>query len=86
MGKKLLLILCMVLAPLSYAAAEAVNINTADQETLVRELRGIGAKKAQAIIKYRTNKGEFKSVDELLEIKGIGPAMLKKLRDQVTVE
>ncbi len=86
MGKKLLLTLYLALAPLFCTAAEPVNINTADQETLVRELHGVGSKKAEAIIAYRTENGEFKSVDELLEIKGIGPVMLEKLRDQVTVE
>lgn len=62
------------------AAIAQVNINTADAETLTRELKGIGAAKAKAIIEYREAHGPFSSVDELLEVKGIGTSILDKNR------
>src|SRR5579862_9297410 len=49
-----------------------VNINTADAETLALELKGIGQKRAEAIIAYREQHGPFKSIDDLSNIKGIG--------------
>ena len=46
---------------------------------------GIGATKAQAIVAYREEHGNFASVDELLEVKGIGEATLEKNRDRLSV-
>jgi competence protein ComEA len=54
--------------------AGAVNINTADARTLAKELRGIGAAKAEAIVKYRTEKGPFKAIEELKKVEGVGEA------------
>lgn len=61
------------------AIQQAVNINTADVETLA-QLKGIGAKKAEAIIAWREANGNFQSVEQLLEIKGIGEATLEANR------
>lgn len=66
--------------------AARVNLNTADAETLQKQLSGIGSAKAQAIVAYREANGEFASVDELLEVKGIGKAILDKNRDKVSVK
>ncbi len=55
-----------------------VNINTADAATLAKYLKGVGLKKAKAIIDYRKTYGAFVSVDELTEVKGIGPGILKR--------
>jgi competence protein ComEA len=63
-----------------------VNINTADAEMLQKELSGIGKGKALAIVAYRETNGEFTSVDELIEVKGIGKAILDKNRDKLTVQ
>ena len=63
-----------------------VNINTADTETLARELSGVGAAKARAIVEYREAHGEFASADELLEVKGIGMAILEKNLNKITVK
>jgi len=46
-------------------------------------LPGIGAKKAQAIIDYRTANGSFHSLEDLGKVKGIGSKMLEKLKDLV---
>lgn len=62
-----------------------VNLNTADAATLARELLGIGEVKAQAIVAYRDEHGDFASVDELLEVKGIGEATLEKNRDKLSI-
>ena len=62
-----------------------INLNTADEATLQRELSGIGAAKAKAIVAYREANGEFTSTDELLEVKGIGKAIFEKNRTKVAV-
>ena len=54
------------------AFAGPVNINTADAETIARELNGIGLSKARAIVEYREKYGPFKNADELSLVKGIG--------------
>lgn len=62
-----------------------LNINVADVTALQR-LRGIGAVKAQAIVDHRQTHGAFASVDELLEVKGIGKALLQRNRALLTVD
>jgi competence protein ComEA len=69
----------------SVVATAKVNLNTADAATLARDLLGIGQVKAQAIVEYRTANGAFASVDDLLEVKGIGAATLEKNRDKLSV-
>ena len=48
------------------AIAAPVNVNTADAKTISEALSGIGQKKAEAIVKYRTEKGLFKTADGML--------------------
>jgi competence protein ComEA len=60
-----------------------VNINTADQVAL-ETIPGIGPVKASAIIDYRESVGPFDSVEELLEVNGIGPSTLESMREYVT--
>ncbi|WP_339560294.1 ComEA family DNA-binding protein [Pseudomonas sp. EA_65y_Pfl1_P113] len=62
-----------------------VNLNAADAETLRRDLFGIGAAKAKAIVAYREGNGPFTAVDELLEVKGIGKALLEKNRERLVI-
>jgi competence protein ComEA len=64
--------------------ATMVNVNTAD-ETLLDTIPEIGPATAQAIIEYRTQIGSFTSVEQLLEVSGIGPATLEAMRPFVTV-
>lgn len=71
--------------PLTLLAADTVNINTADKETLMTVITGVGEKKADAIIEYREKNGPFKSIDELMNIKGIGQGTLDKHRNMLTV-
>jgi competence protein ComEA len=67
---------CLALAPAAFAAP--VNINTADAQTIADSLKGIGLKKAEAIVKYRTEKGPFKAVEELTNVNGIGEKTIEK--------
>ena len=62
-----------------------VDLNVADAATLQRELSGIGEAKANAIIAYRDINGPFESVDEILEVKGIGKALLDRNREKLEV-
>lgn len=68
------------------AAVTSVNINSADAETLESGLVGVGAVKAQAIIAHRDAHGPFASVDELLEVKGIGASILEKNRTRLSLK
>lgn len=68
------------------AAANApININTASATELTT-IKGIGPAKAQAIVEHREKNGQFKSVDDLKLVRGIGDKMIEQLRTQVTVE
>jgi competence protein ComEA len=65
--------------------AAPVDLNVADAETLQQALVGIGKVKAEAIVNHRNTNGPFESVDELLEVKGIGSATLEKNRSRLVV-
>lgn len=58
--------------------ASPVNVNQATAEQLAENLRGIGLKKAQAIVQYRKQNGAFKNKSDLLNVKGIGAETLEK--------
>lgn len=62
----------------------AIDINRADASAL-ESLPGIGPKIAQEIIRCREERGRFASVEDLLSVKGIGPAKLSAIRDLVKV-
>jgi len=73
--KKLLILLVLF----SFNAfAEPVNINKASAQEIADSLNGIGLKKAEAIVVYRKDVGEFSSVDQLNNIKGIGTKTIAK--------
>lgn len=63
----------------------SVNINRATEAELV-SLHGIGSSKAQAIILYREMFGDFKTVDELAKVKGIGKKTVEKNRQRLSVQ
>ena len=73
-----------VAAYLERVTGEKLDLNTAD-ETALASLPGIGSVKAHAITTYRDACGGFSSVEQLLEVSGIGPTTLEKLRELVTV-
>jgi len=75
----------LVLAGLiAFPAFAAVNINTATQSEL-EVVRGLGPAKAKAIIVYRDANGNFKSLDELDNVKGFGKASIEKLKEELSV-
>lgn len=87
--KGLLLIATLSLLPFVTAANKKppvapVNLNTATSEEL-QTVPGIGPATAEKILQMRKNYGAFKSVDDLLAIKGIGPKRLEKMRKYLTV-
>ena len=59
-----------------------VYLNTATAEQL-SSLKGVGLKKAQAIVDYRKRHGRFKVLQDLLKVKGIGPAILRNNKDRL---
>lgn len=67
------------------SANQKININLADAEELTR-LKGLGKVLARAIVDYRSNNGSFISVDDIKKVKGVGPALFEKIKDDITVE
>ncbi|WP_371922655.1 ComEA family DNA-binding protein [Simiduia sp. 21SJ11W-1] len=72
--------------PVATAQVQTVNINTATAEQLAAALKGVGLKKAQAIIEYRNKVGKFVKVEQLAEVKGIGAATIEKNRTRITLK
>jgi comEA protein len=70
--------------PASGSGGAAIDLNAATEADL-DALPGIGPSKARAIIEWRERNGPFTSVDQLDEVKGIGPALLEKIRPHVSV-
>ena len=62
-----------------------VNINTATVEEL-KTLKGIGEKKAEAIIEYRKKNGSFKNKEELMKVRGIGKKLYESFQERVIVQ
>ncbi len=81
--KTLLITLLLCFCGASFAGE--VDINSSDAETIAANLKGIGMKKAQAIVAYRESNGPFTSVDELVQVRGIGAKTLAKIRDDVVI-
>ena len=70
---------------LSNSKQEMVNINTATLEEL-QTIKGIGKKKAEAILQYRKEHGPFRRKEDLLQVKGIGKKALEAIESQVTFQ
>nr|WP_228155361.1 ComEA family DNA-binding protein [Acinetobacter sp. ACNIH2] len=69
---------------LNTVSGNKIRLNSATSEQL-QQLSGIGEKKAEAILQYRQQHGKFKTVDELQQVKGIGPKLLQKNKDRLTL-
>ncbi len=82
--KRILLVMmgCLIFSmALAHTQLPVININTANVSQLV-SLKGIGPKKAAAIIKSRKQSGPFHSLNELLRVKGISKVFLQRLLEQ----
>ena len=69
----------------STSKEKKVNLNKASLEE-IKQVKGLGGKRAQDIIDHRETNGKFKSVDELKKVSGIGAKTIEKLKDYVTVD
>jgi len=65
-------------------SSELININTAPASELVK-LKGIGEVKAAAIVEYRRINGNFKTVQDIMNVSGIGEKTFEKIRSQIMV-
>lgn len=83
MKNRLILAACLLAPVLAFAGP--VDLNTADATTLAKELDGIGMARAKAIVEYRERNGKFRSADELLNVKGIGPQVLEQNKGNLQV-
>jgi competence protein ComEA len=72
--------------PQRLGEAVSININQATAQEITAKLDGIGRKKAQAIVQYRKHHGDFKKVDELMQVKGIGEKTLAKNRSRIRLK
>ena len=78
--------LCAVLALMPMLAwAGPVDLNSADAETLARELKGIGPARAAAIVAWRDANGPFQAPEDIVLVQGIGERVLEDNRDNIIV-
>ena len=68
------------------AFAEPVNINKASAQEIADSLNGIGIKKAEAIVDYRKKEGNFSTLDELSNVKGIGEKTVAKNKNDIKLK
>ena len=67
-------------------AAQPVNVNSASAEEIAEALKGVGMSKAEAIVSYRSEHGQFKHIDELVNVKGIGIRTVDINREYILLE
>ena len=77
------LLLALALTFSSISIAEEVNINTADAQSIASSLNGVGIKKAEAVVAWRKEHGNFTDLAALENVKGIGSKTLEKNKDNI---
>lgn len=71
-------------APINSAKTTgSINLNSADVKTLTNSVKGIGAKRAEAIVKYRDAQHGFKSIEELANVPGLGKRFVEHNRQEL---
>ena len=75
-------VVALAFALCSSSALAAINLNTATKDDLIA-LPGIGPAKAQAILDYRSTRGQFKSIEEVKDVKGIGAKRFEKIKGEL---
>ncbi len=78
------LIFALMISCASFAG-DMVNLNTATAEELAMAIKGVGTNKAEAIVSYREEHGPYKSIEELVNVAGIGLRTVEKNRNVITV-
>ena len=81
-----LLVVLLLSIFLTTAFAAPVNVNTATAEEISENLVGIGMKKALAIVEYRQQYGDFKTMNDLVNVKGIGVETIEKNKTDILIE
>ncbi len=81
---KIVILLLLLCFPVVLMADVVVDINSADHLTIAKHIKGVGDKKAAAIVRYREENGLFSSVDELVKVKGIGQMTVEANRKMLT--
>ena len=65
-------------------STQRVDVNAADATTIA-SVKGIGPKRAAAIVAYRQQHGNFKSIEDLTQVKGLGPKLLARVKNGLSV-
>ena len=73
--------ICLISAPALFA--EMLDINRASAEEIATALKGVGIQRARAIVAWRKAHGPFTRIEQLTEVKGIGPATVEKNRQRI---
>lgn len=82
--RSVLVAMALLLASMM-AVAAPVDINSASAQELSEAMVGVGLTKAEAIVTYRESHGAYKSIEDLVAVKGIGSKTLEKNRDKIYV-
>ena len=82
--RQFLIVLALAFS-LSASAADSLDINKASAQDIAQVMNGVGPSKAEAIVAHRSTYGPFSSVDELTEVRGIGPSIVERNRRLVSV-
>jgi len=77
------LLLTLLLTFSSIALAQEVNINTANAQSIASSLNGVGIKKAEAVVAWRKEHGNFTDLAGLQSVKGIGPKIVEKIKNNI---
>lgn len=87
MSKKTLLALLISLGlSAGVFAMDPIDINKANAETLAAAINGVGIKKAEAIVAHRRANGPFAAVEDLVDVQGIGEAIVERNRATLKVD
>jgi competence ComEA-like helix-hairpin-helix protein len=68
---------------IEFRISDKLKINSASVEDIYSRLKGIGPKTAQAIVDYRDQFGPFENLEQLMDVKGIGPATIRDIEQQI---
>ncbi len=83
--KKLVLPFAFLLVTSLSSYAAPVDVNSADADKLAKSLSGVGPAIAAAIVEYRKQNGPFQSIDELLNVRGVGSKMLERNQKDIVL-